>query len=278
MLITNNHNLPETIINAIGSPRKPVPNRYSVTDICNPPMIRYLKEKFWDELTQDASEMLWMLLGSSVHAILEKGSPKDAFAEEKIEVSYRTSQIVGVTDLWHDSVISDHKITSVWHYLLGTNNTYTTQLNLYRWLYFVGLGIDTKKLKVNLILRDWQQNKARFDLNYPQIPFIVQNIPIIDPLPILDDWLSKIDNPPPCTAEERWERKTTWAVTKQGNKSASRVLPTEEEAVRWAKNNVDLKKTNVNISERKGEAGRCKSYCICSEFCEYNPYNWEGAI
>lgn len=273
MKITNIHNLPESIINAIGTPRKPVPNRYSVTDISNPPLIRHLKETHWDDITQDASEMLWMLLGSSVHYILEKGSPKESFSEEKLEVSYNGKTIVGVTDLWNEGVISDHKVTSVFSFLLGAKKEWTTQLNLYKWLYNISLGMDAKELKINAILRDWQQSKAKYDPSYPQIPFIEQDIPIIDPIPIIDNWISKIDDPPLCTPDEMWKRKTTWAVTKQGNKMASRVLDTEEEAVEWAKNNINLKRINVNISERKGEASRCKSYCICRKFCECNQYN-----
>jgi len=273
MLYTNNYNLPEALVNAIGTPRKPVPNRYSVTDISNPPLIRHLKEKHWDNLTQDVSEMIWMLFGSAMHYIMEKGAPKDGLAEEKLEVSYKGKTLVGITDLWHNRVISDYKTTSVYAFLLGAKPEWTLQLNLYRWLYFVALGMETNKLEIHAILRDWQQGKT-FDIEYPQIPFIVQDIPIVDPIQSLDTWLNNIDNPHPCTAEERWERATTYACVKKGNKSASRVLQSMEEADQW----VAKQKNGVfEVQVRQGESARCKGYCICSKFCEYNPYRCEEA-
>jgi hypothetical protein len=145
------------------------------------------------------------------------------------------------------------------------------QLNIYRMLYFVVLGLDTKKLEIHAILRDWQQGKTFADSNYPKIPFIVQDIPIIDPTPHIDNWLSKIDNPPPCTAEERWERDTTWAVMKGSNKIATKVCKSEEEA-QWYVDSNELVKNSFSIVKRPGEAIRCKSYCVVSQFCEYNPY------
>ncbi len=275
MIYTNIHNLPEAVVNAIGQPRRPVSGRYSVTDISNPPLIRHLKEEYWEDLTQDVSDMIWMLFGSSMHYILEKGSPRESFAEEKLEVRCGYDTIVGVTDLWHDGVISDYKTTSVYSFILGAKKEWTIQLNLYRWLYEKSLGMETNKLEIHAILRDWQQSKAKYDISYPRIPFVVQDIPIVDQAPVIDKWLTDIHNPLPCTPDERWERKTTWAVTKQGNKAASRVLDTEYDAVEWAKNNIDLKKINVNIEERKGESARCKSYCLVSDVCEYNPYKGE---
>ena len=66
MKITNKHNLDESIYNTLSRVYPPVPNRYSVTDLVNPPLMRYLREKHWNELEQDASDMLWMLLGKAL--------------------------------------------------------------------------------------------------------------------------------------------------------------------------------------------------------------------
>jgi len=268
MIYTNQNNLPESVVNAIGQPRKPVPERYSATDISNPPLQRYLKEKHWDELTQDVSDMIWMLFGNAMHYVLEKGSPDNAFAEEKLVMNYKGITLSGITDLWHNKVISDYKTTSVYSFLLGDKPEWTVQLNIYRMLYYVVLGMETDKLQIHAILRDWQKSKTFKDANYPKIAFHSVDIPIIDPTPHIDYWLDDIKNPHPCTAEERWERETTWAVMKGTNKTATKVCKTEAEANLY----VETFGQNYKVVKRQGEAIRCKTYCVVSQFCEHNPY------
>lgn len=268
MIYTNNFSLPEAVVNAIGQPHKPVPGRYSASDFTGSPLQRKLKEEHWEDLTQDSSDMIWMLFGSAMHYVLEKGSPKDSFAEEKLQMSYQGITIVGVTDLWHNNTISDYKTTSVYAFLLGSKPEWTIQLNIYRMLYFVVLNLDTDKLQINAILRDWQKGKTYRDENYPKIPFFVQDIPIIDPTPHIDNWLSKIADPPCCTPEERWERPTTWAVMKGTNKTATKVCKSEDEA--WSY--IDDESRGYSVVKRPGEAIKCKSYCMVSQHCQYNPF------
>ena len=71
-------------------------------------------------------------------------------------------------------------------------------------------------------------------------------------------------DPPVCTARDKWERETTYAVKKEGAKRAVKVYETLAEA----EAHVNEKPTdNLSIETRKGEAVRCLSYCPARNFC-----------
>ena len=103
MEITNNHNLPLAIYQAVsGMSRKPEPHKYHVTELIQPPLIRKLKMQYWDELEEDASERLWALLGSAVHRVLEKsGDIMDALKEEGLSFEYSGCTVKGTPDILH---------------------------------------------------------------------------------------------------------------------------------------------------------------------------------
>lgn len=275
MQITNNYSLPESLVNVVSGKRQPVTGRYSVSDIIGPPLIRLLKEKYWEELSQDVSDMMWLILGSSVHYILEKGSPDAGLAEEKMLVRYNEADIVGIPDLWHDGEISDWKVTSVYSFLLGDKPEWTTQLNIYRWMYLAN-GFETNKLIINAILRDWQKSKTYQDPNYPPIPFHSVDIPIweqIDVIRYLNRWFHRLRNEPKCTDEEKWTRPTKWAVMKRGQKKALKLFDNEKAADYWIKTFLGIDEVKkCSIVERKGDFMRCKDFCPVREVCADNVY------
>jgi hypothetical protein len=275
MKITNAHNLPQSLINVLSRSHEPTPGRYSASDIINPPWIRLLRERNYDRIEQDVSDMLWMLLGSATHYILEGGAPKESLAEEKMTVNLSGFTIVCVPDLWHDKVISDWKITSVYSFLLGDKPEWEKQLNIYKWMY-AKHGFETNKLTIHAILRDWQKSKTFRDEDYPPIPFHSLDVPVwddIDTETMIRNWIGDLDCPYPCDDVARWARPTTWAVMKEGRKTALRVFPTEEEACNYLLLQSTPPKTS--IVKREGEYVRCKSYCSVSKFCSANPYKEE---
>jgi 2-iminoacetate synthase ThiH len=73
------------------------------------------------------------------------------------------------------------------------------------------------------------------------------------------------DDIPPCSAEERWEKPTKYAVKKNGNKKAYKLLETLEEAERIAGN----MGKEYSIETRLGESTRCSEYCSCCDFCNF---------
>ena len=64
--------------------------------------------------------------------------------------------------------------------------------------------------------------------------------------------------------EERWNSGDTYAVMKDGRKTALRVLNSREDAETYKESN-----GGDYIEERHGEDRKCNDYCPCCKFCEY---------
>lgn len=81
MKITNTKNMNKAIYNAItkdwysGSGEE---RDYSVTQLLNPVKLFLLTRRHWDELEDDASERMFMLMGSAIHTIIERANDSDA--------------------------------------------------------------------------------------------------------------------------------------------------------------------------------------------------------
>jgi hypothetical protein len=72
-----------------------------------------------------------------------------------------------------------------------------------------------------------------------------------------------------------WEKKTSYALKKDGNVRAKSVHETQLEAEEaLAKANSAAKKSeSFSIEIRQGERTRCKSYCQVAPFCnQYQKY------
>jgi len=63
MRILNKYNLPEPLVKAVTWDNKPRKG-FSVTDLIQPPRITQLTRRHFDEIEVDASERIWVLLGS----------------------------------------------------------------------------------------------------------------------------------------------------------------------------------------------------------------------
>ena len=72
---------------------------------------------------------------------------------------------------------------------------------------------------------------------------------------------------PPCSNAERWMSETTFAVKREGRKTAIRVLTNVDEAKEMAI------KENGYVETRLGEPRRCAgNYCQVSQWCsQYRP-------
>ncbi len=281
MIITNIHNIPETIYNAIvANIQRPEKDVMRVSELINPPLIKQLAVEHWDEIVVDASDFLWSILGSAVHYILKKGTPENALGEERIFGKTNYGVLSGQSDIYHNEGIEDHKVTSVFSFLLGVKDTWIAQLNVYKWLWEYN-GFPVKSLKINAILRDWNRREAqRNPGTYPQIPFISMTAKMWNKFDVTDYISERFQlhklRDVECTSEEKWERPTTYAVMKEGAKRANRVLHTMNEAKQYMDNitsKPDVKKSvKYNIEVRPGECVRCDNYCDVKLFCPY----WKG--
>ncbi len=283
MRYTNKHNLPEPLAKALMFDDYDSEGDISVTGLIQPPRIRQLLLRHNDEIVRDVIDNFWTMLGKAMHKILEEYAGKEEVLEEqrlKIKVSGWT--VTGKPDLWLASgKLIDYKFTSIWVVIFGVKPEHEQQLNMYAYLYRYE-GFDIDKLEILVLGRDWSPSKALYDKKYPQqeinalsvplwseekqIAFIKKRVDIHQKAENLSD-----DSLPDCTAEERWEKPTTWAVMKEGRKSAVRVFNTTGKAVNYIDQLPVKDAAKLNIVKRPGEATRCERYCPVAEFCNRKP-------
>lgn len=280
MILTNKYNLPEPIYKAVTA-HKHKQGTYSVTEILNPPRIVHLSRRHFDDMEEDVSDRIWALLGTSVHAILERGAGRNQFSEEYLSQDFPGGvTLTGTADLFdaETGMLTDYKVTSVWSVIYGERKEdWEKQLNIYAWLYRLQ-GFPVKGIQVVAILRDWQKSKV-FDDNYPStnvvtIPLDLWGLDeqrdytetLIDTLESTKDLPD--DALPECTARDRWAKPDTWAVIKKGNKRADRVLNAEVDAVCYAAEHYgDEYQRFCSIEFRPGKNVRCDDYCPVRKWC-----------
>ena len=274
MKLTNNMCLPQTLVDAVTNDPYDSKGQISVTGLIQPPRLRQLSIRHFDELVEDVSDRVWMILGSNTHYILERAGHKNALQEERLSIDVNGWKVTGQADLYEDGVVSDWKITSVWSVINGVKDDWIQQLNLYSFLFHQN-GFPVKALQIIALLRDWSKHQVAKSSNYPPAQVVVLPIELWSQdliqaylkVRITEHQMAESlpdDELPLCTPEERWLRPDKWAVKVKGQKRAKRVLDIEQEAQDWANSNMDKP---YEIEHRPGEAVRCKSYCPVSEFC-----------
>ena len=283
MKLTNKFNLPETIINVIKRPTYSKGKAHiSVTELMTAPQIVLLKRKHWDEIEQDASEMVWQIFGSAIHGVLEHGKSENHVIEQRIHAKVDGWDISGAIDLQENTpegiIISDYKTTGAWA-VMNEKDEWHQQLNVYAWLVDNLKNDKVIKLQIIAIIRDWSAKEAQNKEGYPQSPIVTIDIPLWT----MDERLAYIkrrikmhsdaqfnidmgDPIPECGEKDMWEKPTTWALIKEGGVRAKKVYDKEIDAI------MALTKGYI-IEHRPGERTRCKSYCQVSQFCnQYQTY------
>ena len=77
MIITNKHGVPQPLVTLASKEYySKGKSDYSVTEIMSPPKIKRLQEQYKDEMEQDVSDMLWSLLGSALHVVIDRKSTR----------------------------------------------------------------------------------------------------------------------------------------------------------------------------------------------------------
>ena len=287
MQITNLHNLPDAIVRAVqNDPYDKGEGDYSVSDLVNPVRAVHLIRRHDSELTEDAADRIWSLLGQLGHLLLERAGNDNALEEERLYMIVDTaagSRIIGSkADVYHGSgLLQDFKVTSAWTIVFKSRvQEWEDNLNL-RALVLDINGWKVNKLEIVAVYRDWSRTQALRSAEYPQVP--VQVIPLrIWPeetaTALLNSRVSLLTQHestpdaelPECTEAEMWEKPTKYAAMKTGRKSAVRVLDSEGDALAVV---ADGKATHVEV--RPGARVRCESYCaaapVCNQWQEWKP-------
>ena len=293
MKFTNKFNLPQTFVNVIHRPTYSKGKAHiSATEIINSPRIVQLKKKYWDEIEQDASEMVWSLFGSAVHNILEHGKGDNHVVEERLHLEFEGWRISGAIDLQEVEpngtiTISDYKVTGAWA-VMNEKDDWHRQLNIYAWMVEKVKKVPVGKLQIIAIIRDWSARDAQTKENYPNSPVATIDIPLWS-FEEREKFMTKRiyehgtalfemetdGDLPDCTAEEMWEKKTSYALKKDGNVRAKSVHETQEAAEEALVKALGTAKKNegFSIEIRQGERTRCKGYCQVASFCnQYQNY------
>ena len=134
-------------------------------------------------------------------------------------------------------------------------------------------------LKICALVRDFNRHYRKE--NYPASPICVVDVPMWDSVKtemyirerlemhreakMRADFEEELQN---CSDEERWMSETTFAVKREGRKTAIRVFKSIEEATELAE------KEKGYVETRLGEPRRCTgNYCGVSQWC--NQYQKE---
>jgi hypothetical protein len=288
MKLTNKFNIPQTFVNVI---KRPTYNKgkvnVSATELINSPRIVAMKQKHWEELEQDVSEMIWSIWGSAVHTVLEHGRDEHHIVEQRLSTEFEGWSLSGAIDLQEVEedgiIINDYKVTGAWS-VMNEKKDWVYQQNIYAWLVERVKRQHVKAIRIVAIIRDWSARDASTREGYPPSPVVVINLELW-PYEQREEFVRQRlrahneahlalvlgETLPHCTTEEMWERPSMWAVKKEGAVRAKSVHSTEEEA----QNVLDQMKNKqgYSIEHRPGERVRCASYCQVSKFCDqYQKY------
>lgn len=280
MKLTNKFNLPDTFINVIRRPQySRGSSEISVTEILSPPQLVLLRRQHADNIEVDAADQVWSLFGSACHNILQHGKDDHHIVEERLFTTFEGWSISGAIDLQEVQqngtiVISDYKVTSAWA-VQQEKQEWIDQLNLYAWLVERVKGEAVSGCQIIGIVRDWSRREAAIKDTYPQAPIVTLDIPLWS----FDDreayvkqrltmhneanFAAVSGEMPQCTSEEMWEKKTTYAVMKEGGKRAKKVFEIKEEAAVFA----GQQKEAHYVETREGGRTRCESFCQVAPFC-----------
>jgi hypothetical protein len=283
MRITNKYGVPEAIVRAVQDDEYDKGDSVlSVTQLISPPRIVILQSLNKHNLESDVTDRVYALLGTSVHKLLEKGSKglPGHHLEERLFDEIEGWKISGAVDVQIDNgdgtwEINDYKVTSVYS-VKSDKPEWEQQLNCYAYLAWKAHGRKVTSLKIVAILRDWTRKSSEFNGDYPQSQITVVNIPVwtleeqeafIKGRVLLHQAAQKaVDSGEPlvyCTDEERWVRGETWALMKEGRKSAVKLYDSEEDGLEARSRDGSL-----YLQHRPGTPVRCAgNYCLVAGYC-----------
>lgn len=283
MKYTNNHNLPQTLVNLTERDTySKGAARISVTTLIGSPRVSILRHRHDEEIFTDVADQLWSLVGRALHHVAEAGADEQHISEERLYATISGWTLSGGIDLQMISdgraKILDYKFTSAWAVMHASEKSdWERQLNMYAWLVRTAKGIEVDGLQICALVRDWNRREAALKPHYPQAPaqvidiklwsFEEQQAYVEERIRIHQEAAAAAaigDDLPHCTDEERWVREDRWAVKKRGAKRAMRIFDTKEDAVAFRGDVVDM-----DIEHRPGEPIRCTgNYCNVAPYCE----------
>ncbi len=266
---TNKLNLPAPLVRAVtNDPYNRGHSDYTVTELISPARIVALKQKHADELTEDAADRLYSLIGQVAHGIIERSATKE-LSEHRLYAEWLGKLVGGQLDLLDGGILMDFKVTSVWAFHGGVKPEWVSQINCLAAL-AARNNIAVTSAQIIALYRDWSVSEARRNGDYP-----AEQVQIF-PVPL---WTAERQNNyicaritahettkttlPECTPLERWAKPEKWAVMKEGNKRAVKLYDSQTAAEMAAVH------PKLYVEHRPGVQTRCLDYCPVSQFCSW---------
>lgn len=287
MKLTNKYGLPETFMNILARPTYNKGGAHlSATELLSSPRIVQLKRRHWDDLEEDVSDKLFAMLGTAMHNMLEHGKGDNHIIEQRLHANVEGWDISGAIDLQivepDGVIVQDYKTTGAWA-VMNPKPEWEQQLNIYAYLVERVKSTPVKAVQITAIIRDHNKRDAKTKEDYPKAPFKVIDIPlwtyeqrenfIKERIRLHSDAhfaAETNDTLPACTPEEMWEKPTSYAVRKIGNKRATAVCETHDQA----EAKIEELGKGYEIEVRPGERTRCAEYCQVRDFCsQWKDYN-----
>ena len=284
MKVTNVHNVPAPLVTlAEAQYYSKGKAQYSVTELMSPPRVRRLQELHDADRVQDVSDMLWSLLGSALHVVMERGDTPGWLTEERLFTELDGITISGAIDLQEVTedgiIITDYKFTSAWA-VMNEKIEWEQQLNVYKLLVEWVKKEKVIGLRICALVRDFSRHDTRE--GYPASPIHMVDIPMWDNNKTIEYLKSRLeahrdskvaadfkDALPLCSPEERWMSETIYAVKRDGRKTAIRVFKDEAEAHDCAKEESQKGKGKAYVEIRPAEPKRCTGdYCGVAQWCD----------
>ena len=277
MKITNKQGLPLPVVEILNkSLYSKGSSEYSVTELMSPPQIRRLRERYDDLIEMDVVDLFPSQFGSFMHGKLEAKEIPNHINEERLYIDIDGISISGQIDLQEiredGVVVTDYKFIKAWA-LMHSKESFEIQLNVYKWLVETVKRRKVVGLKICAFIKDYSQWETKD--GYPESQIVMRDIPMWDSVKtetfvrerlemhrnakMAEDFGEGLQ---PCTDKERWAKETTYAVKRDGRKTAIRVFKTIEEATELAE------KEKGYVETRAGEFTRCtRNYCFVAQWC-----------
>ena len=272
MNFTNSLDLPRHIVEVLTRQRYQNSHEgLSVTRLIDHPHKIYLENLYDDRITMDVKDLMWSVLGSIGHGLIE--GTDSVVTEFRVHCNEFAIPINGKIDAYDPTTYTlyDNKFTS--QYTLIYNKIgkpeWTMQLNIYAYMLRTVLGWPVHNIKVIAFLRDMLSHD-KLKLGRPDDDIQIVNLPVWSDEYCREFIQKRIalhqgyipESGEYCDADSRWKKATTYARMKPGAQKATKLYDNYTDALS------DLKHGEV-IDIREGTDTRCMKYCPANRFCQY---------
>lgn len=259
--ITNVYKLPDEIVDLVKNDTyEYTPHRYSATEILNSTKEIILRRRFRHLLTEDVSDYINMLFGTAFHSLFETD---DVGSEMRVEHPVGNAVLSGRLDEYKDYTVTDYKTATVWKIKNGDFADWETQVLVYAWLLSKNGHLVTKG-RVVAFLKDFSKGRKQYDSQYPEAQIYVHEFDVTtgklesigkfinNKITEINNYINKPSSelPDPLDSEV-WRTPDKFAVMRNNNMRAMRILDTKYEATNYMlKNNGDYIEVRPGVARK----------------------------